>query len=145
MQAYFEHEQNVGERSVLVEAAARAGLDRARVEAFLASDELRDAVLEEAETLRETHDITGVPFFIINDKYSFGGAQDVATLVRVLDKVGARRSTTGRGAAPGAGAPEASKAGGARIGPPAAEAAGPGGCGPDGCPLPAEAADDASR
>ena len=72
--AYFQEARNVSDAAVLVDVATRHGF---------AADEVRRLVGDEAElaitrqeALEASHGgITGVPFFILNDRYSLSGAQ----------------------------------------------------------------------
>jgi predicted DsbA family dithiol-disulfide isomerase len=82
--AYFEAEQDIGDREVLADAAASAGMERGAVAAFLASDAKAAEVKAEAEAFRREHRVTGVPFFVLNGRRTLSGAQDVETFVEAL-------------------------------------------------------------
>ena len=69
--------------AVLAELAASAGLDRDRVEQFLASDEGTDAV-SAAELDARRHQVSGVPTFIINGEPAFAGAQPAELILAHL-------------------------------------------------------------
>jgi predicted DsbA family dithiol-disulfide isomerase len=84
--AYFEAERDVGSRDVLADAAAAAGMDRAAVAAFLASDAKADDVKAEVEAFRRKHRVSGVPFFVLNGRLTLSGAQDVETFVDALQE-----------------------------------------------------------
>ncbi|HVH12909.1 MAG TPA: DsbA family protein, partial [Longimicrobium sp.] len=66
--------------------AAQVGLDRDRVARFLGGDQL-GRVVDESQAEAGAMGITGVPFFVIDGKYAFSGAQPVETFVAVLDRV----------------------------------------------------------
>lgn len=83
--AYFEEGANLTDIATLAEYAAQAGLDRAAVAAYLASDEDRDAVMAGDIDARSAG-IGGVPFFIFNRKLSVSGAQDPDTLLEALQQ-----------------------------------------------------------
>src|SRR6266436_4997630 len=85
--AYFVQGKDIGDRSVLVEIAATAGLDRDRVARFLASDEGRAEVREE-EAEAQGLGLRGVPLFVLNGKYVTSGAADVCALVATLKASG---------------------------------------------------------
>lgn len=85
-QLYFEKGVNVGDHSVLVEAARDSGMDAAVVEALLPTDADRDAVSAEAATASEMG-ITGVPCFLLESKYAVMGAQDAETLADAIRQV----------------------------------------------------------
>ena len=44
-------------------------------------------VLHEVKTVAQAQGVTGVPFFIINDKYQLSGAQEPDTFAKVFDKL----------------------------------------------------------
>ena len=81
--AYFVDGKNVGERAVLLDAAEAGGLTRERVEAMLSSEEGVDEVQAEERQSRG-RDVTGVPFFVINDAVAVAGAVPTDTLVAAL-------------------------------------------------------------
>src|SRR5690606_8751488 len=91
MRAYFHDGLNVGDPDVLAECATEIGLDRNEVLAFLDSDEGRDAVADEIAEAAELG-ITAVPTFVIDRAWSVPGAQDAATFVQVLRKIGEKRA-----------------------------------------------------
>ena len=71
---YFVEGRDIGDAAVLADLAASAGLDRARVERFLASDEGADAVSDALDDARR-HQVSGVPTFVIDGAPAFAGAQ----------------------------------------------------------------------
>lgn len=83
---YFELGENVGDPAVLISAARESGMDAALVETLLATDADRDAVAEEAATAARMG-VTGVPCFLLANKYAVVGAQDVDTLAKAIDDV----------------------------------------------------------
>ena len=74
LHAYHAEGRNPAAPEVLVELAAKAGLDPARVKAILAGDEYADEVRERERFWRE-RGVNGVPFVVINDAYAIEGAQ----------------------------------------------------------------------
>jgi predicted DsbA family dithiol-disulfide isomerase len=72
--AYFVEGRDIGDPAVLAELATSAGVARARVEGFLASDEGADAVIA-AELGARRLEVSGVPTFMINGEPAFSGAQ----------------------------------------------------------------------
>lgn len=72
--AFFTEGRDIGDRTVLADVAAAAGLDRAEVERFLASDEGTKEVRAEERRARETG-VDAVPTFIIGGKVAVTGAQ----------------------------------------------------------------------
>jgi predicted DsbA family dithiol-disulfide isomerase len=89
--AFFEEGRDIGDHSVLVEAAGSAGLDAAVVEAMLATDADRAEVAGEIETAARMG-ITGVPCFLLERRYAVMGAQDAATLADAIRQVAAAKS-----------------------------------------------------
>jgi predicted DsbA family dithiol-disulfide isomerase len=72
--AYFVEGRDVGDKTVLAEVAAAAGIDKERAIAFLAGTEGADDV-SEAETASHRSGLNGVPTFILNGRPAFSGAQ----------------------------------------------------------------------
>jgi predicted DsbA family dithiol-disulfide isomerase len=88
---YFEEGADIGDHTVLAEAAGEAGMDRAVVESLLASDADRDAVAQEAATASRMG-VTGVPCFLLEGKYAVMGAQDTATLADAIRQIAAAKA-----------------------------------------------------
>ncbi len=88
---YFEEGADVGDRSVLVEAAREAGLDAALVETLLAAGADTAEVTAEIETARRMG-VTGVPCFLLEGRYAVVGAQDTATLADAIRQVAAAKA-----------------------------------------------------
>lgn len=72
--AFFTQGRDIGDRSVLADVGAEAGLDRAEVERFLAGDEGSAEVRDEERKAREIG-VESVPTFIIGGKIAITGAQ----------------------------------------------------------------------
>lgn len=84
--AYFVEGKNIGERAVLLDAAAAGGLDRERADAMLHGDDGVDEVKVE-ETKARKRGVDGVPFFIINNSVAISGAQPTDMLVAAFQNV----------------------------------------------------------
>ncbi|WP_269748511.1 DsbA family oxidoreductase [Robertmurraya korlensis] len=84
--AYFTESKHIGDHQTLTELAVDVGLNREAVEKMLASDEMADAVRADEQTAQQ-YRITGVPFFLINNKYALTGAQPTEVFVQALEKV----------------------------------------------------------
>ena len=86
LRAYFEDGLDIGSIDVLASCAQEVGIDRVAATSHLESDagisELAEELLFAAQ-----NDITAVPTFIFDDKWSVPGAQDVAVFERVLMKL----------------------------------------------------------
>lgn len=65
----------IGEREVVEEIASRIGLDNAEVEYVLDTDELADFVRHDEKIAHEQLKVTGVPFFVFDQKLALSGAQ----------------------------------------------------------------------
>jgi predicted DsbA family dithiol-disulfide isomerase len=89
--AYFLQARIVADPVVLREVAVAAGLDGAAVDELLAGDALTDAVWADAEQAR-AYGATGVPFFVVDQRYGVSGAQPVEALSQVLAQAWAERS-----------------------------------------------------
>jgi predicted DsbA family dithiol-disulfide isomerase len=72
--AYFTDGQDPGDTEVLIDAAGKAGLDRAEAAAVLASGRYADDV-RAAERDWQAKGITSVPAVIVNDRYLISGGQ----------------------------------------------------------------------
>lgn len=82
----FEEARDIGDPSVLVEAAAECGLDAGLIEALLASPADREAVRAEIDTAGQMG-VRGVPCFLLEGKYAVMGAQDAETLADAIRQV----------------------------------------------------------
>jgi predicted DsbA family dithiol-disulfide isomerase len=85
LRAYFVEAANVADHETLTRIATEVGLDEVTVKEVLTSDRYADEV--EAD-LRQavSYGATGVPFFVIDQKYGISGAQPVDTFRQVLDR-----------------------------------------------------------
>ena len=72
---FFMEGAHIGKHEVLVDAAKQAGMDASIVAALLATDQDRDAVTAEIATAQQMG-VSGVPCFIIDNKYAVMGAQE---------------------------------------------------------------------
>ena len=86
--AYFEQGRNVGDRVVLLDIAEKSGMDRAVVTALFSAGADVDSVKEEIGMAREMG-VTGVPCFIIDNKYAVMGAQSVDVLTNAFREIAA--------------------------------------------------------
>jgi len=82
--AYFTQGQFINDRQVLLRAAEEAGISGAE-QLIDNEDQLKSEVLEEVSTLAKG--VTGVPYFIIDNKYSLSGAQEADTFVKVFEQL----------------------------------------------------------
>lgn len=83
LDAYFVQARNVGDPAVLSELAQAAGLDAARVAEVLAGTEFTNEVHADIAQA-QAFGATGVPFFVIDQKYGISGAQPVELFAQAL-------------------------------------------------------------
>lgn len=83
--AYFVDGKNTADQATLTALAVHIGLDEQAVKAVLQSDkyaaEVRQDIYEASQV-----GVTGVPFFVFNNKYAVSGAQDSKVFLEVLQK-----------------------------------------------------------
>ncbi|MCK6258234.1 DsbA family oxidoreductase [Fictibacillus sp. KIGAM418] len=86
LKGYFTEALDISEHETLAKLAAEAGLDQEETLAVLREGKFADDVrADEAEASQLK--ITGVPFFVFNQKYGVSGAQPEAVFTEVLEKV----------------------------------------------------------
>jgi len=81
--AYFLEGRDIGDAAVLTELAAPHGLRAEQVAVLLANADLRQRVRELAASMTG-QGITGVPFFIFNQKLALSGAQPAEVFRRAV-------------------------------------------------------------
>ena len=79
--AYFQEGANLTDLPVLTATGERAGLDRAQLESYLASDDGKDEVLRGDIEVRQAG-INSVPFFIFNRRSALSGAHEAEMLLK---------------------------------------------------------------
>lgn len=84
--AFFEHGQDVGDRETLLKLAEAMGLNRDEIARGLTDTTIQAQVKAEAQQAQQLG-VSGVPFFVINQKYAFSGAQPPETMTRILEQV----------------------------------------------------------
>ena len=88
--AYFVEGRDVGDRSVLAGIAGACGMDSAEIADLLASD-ADCARVEEEIALARRIGVTGVPTFIVGERYALVGAQAPEALAEALAAIAARQ------------------------------------------------------
>ena len=83
--AYFTEGANVADHESLVRLAANAGLDADEAAEVLATGAFAGEVQADLDAARD-RDIHGVPNFVIEDRLSIPGAQEVETMVLLLQR-----------------------------------------------------------
>jgi predicted DsbA family dithiol-disulfide isomerase len=85
MELYFAEGADLSDREVLVAAARAGGLDPEDVRRDLASDRDVDTVTQQAERATAAG-VSGVPFYIFNNKIGVSGAQSPEVLAEAMDR-----------------------------------------------------------
>ncbi len=91
--AYFNDGKNVADLETLANVAAEAGMDRAETLARLETDEGRAetaAAIANAQRLG----ITGVPFFVFDNRYALSGAQPPQTMLAAMRQAAEDRAAS---------------------------------------------------
>jgi predicted DsbA family dithiol-disulfide isomerase len=83
--AYFTRGESMGDHAVLRRVAAQTGLDPARVDQVLGSDEYADAVEADIGQAR-AYGAGGVPFYVVDQRYGVSGAQPPEVFAQLLDR-----------------------------------------------------------
>ncbi len=87
MKAYFTDSLNVGDHETLAHLAEQVGIERTdALDVLVDESAYADAVRSEQGTAHEIG-VTGVPFFLINQKYAISGAQPLETFIGALEKI----------------------------------------------------------
>ncbi|WP_409343531.1 DsbA family oxidoreductase [Paenibacillus sp. MBLB4367] len=84
-QAYFEDGRDIGDINVLLEIGESFGLDKESARQQLESKEKLPRVEKDLAFAKEVG-ITGVPFFILNNKFALSGAQPPNVFAQALEK-----------------------------------------------------------
>lgn len=84
--SYMTQGLAIGERETLEDVAARIGLNPVEVDDLLDSDEYADFVQYDQEIARDQLKVTGVPFFVFDQRIALAGAQPKEIFLQVLAK-----------------------------------------------------------
>lgn len=94
MKAYFEQGVDLSKKENLISVAVDAGLSKDAVEKLLSTNEgLAEIALAEQEL--QKLGISGVPFYIINNKYGVSGAQASETFRKAFEDISKQVITSG--------------------------------------------------
>lgn len=84
---YFTLSKDISDPDTLLTITDELGFNHEEVKEVLENKDLfKDQVLEDKDKAKELG-ITGVPFFVINNKYAISGAQPIETFMQALEKV----------------------------------------------------------
>jgi len=94
LQSYFTDSKLISDYDTLIEIGQSVGLDEVEQRAILLDKDkfANDVRIDEA--IANQIGVTGVPFFVINQKYSISGAQPTETFLRALNQVWEEESQT---------------------------------------------------
>ncbi len=84
--SYMTQGLPIGERETIEDVASRIGLSPVEVDDVLDSDEYADFVKFDQEVAREQLKVTGVPFFVFDQRVALAGAQPREVFLQVLEK-----------------------------------------------------------
>ncbi len=90
MRATFTEGEPIGDPATLVRLAEEVGLDGSEARAVLESDRYSTEVRGDQERAR-AYGISGVPFFVVDEKFGVSGAQPADVLRQVLEQAWADR------------------------------------------------------
>ena len=86
LKAYFVDSLNISDHNVLANLAGEVGLNSEEALKILESDKYGDEVRKDEESASKLR-ISGVPYFVFNNKYSVSGAQPPELFLELLEKV----------------------------------------------------------
>ena len=81
--AYFTNGVDISDKAALTTLGVEMGLEIMEVDAMLQNDSFTKEVRED-EALAQTIGVTGVPFFVLHNKYAISGAQSTETFLEAL-------------------------------------------------------------
>ena len=84
--AYFTDGQDISDHSTLIALGVSLGLDSNEIRVMLESDRFRDEVREDQRIATDL-EISGVPFFVVNQRFAISGAQPKEFFVESLTKI----------------------------------------------------------
>ena len=83
LKAYFTDSKNISSHDLLVELTTEIGLDKEELKRALQQNEFADKVKQDIYEASQIG-VTGVPFFVFNNKYAISGAQPSETFLQAL-------------------------------------------------------------
>lgn len=84
-QAYYSKNIYLGDIENLVSLARQAGYDADAARVHLVSGKGEEPMVRKANSAKSSG-VNGIPYFIVNDKVAFSGAQDPASLKDIIRK-----------------------------------------------------------
>lgn len=92
--AVFTESKFLPDANQLIELATDIGLDRDKVSEIIEDREAYSQDVEQDIELARQLQISGVPFFVINNKYALSGAQTKADFVNALEEIAREEGIT---------------------------------------------------
>ncbi len=86
LSAYFQEGLTLSDHATLITLGKEIGLDPNECGVMLSSDQYREDVRND-EKLASELEISGVPFFVVNQRYAISGAQPKEFFVETLGKI----------------------------------------------------------
>ncbi|MGY3213039.1 DsbA family oxidoreductase [Mucilaginibacter sp. HD30] len=83
--AYFTKRKNIADHDTLADLGEAIGLDKILVKQTLTTEQYATDVNADV-TLAQRYGISGVPFFVVDNKYGISGAQAVPVFLQTLEK-----------------------------------------------------------
>lgn len=84
-ESYFFKAKDIGDENVLLEIGKKHDLDIEGLEKFITQKENLQKI-DKLDTIAKQMGISGVPFYIFNDKISISGAETVENLTQAINK-----------------------------------------------------------
>lgn len=81
--AYFTDGENISNHKTLISLAEEIGIDPTEAESITESDKYANAVKHDIQ-LAKNINITGVPFFLFNQKFAVSGARETEVFLKAL-------------------------------------------------------------
>lgn len=92
LKANFTETKNLNSHEVLAEIAKEVGLDAQEVLSVLQDEKKYANTVKRDQMIAQQMGVRGVPFFVLNEKYSISGAQPSQTFLGALEKVWAEEN-----------------------------------------------------
>ncbi|WP_226036618.1 DsbA family oxidoreductase [Aquibacillus saliphilus] len=87
LKSYFTDSKNVGDIETLADVAEASGINRNKALEVLKDDTSFANEVRSDERMAQQIGATGVPYFVVNQKYAISGAQPLETFTSALEKV----------------------------------------------------------
>ena len=82
---YFTKGKDIGDEEVLIKLGTKYGIEEKKIKECFSS-EVNIKKINEMDVTAKKMGITGVPFFVFNDKNSLSGAQPVENLIKAIQQ-----------------------------------------------------------